>query len=106
MIIEEVSRHEWIDRLARQDDADFTYEAAEALFDYYFDLSEAIEENISFDRIAIRCEWSEYTEDELREQYNIAHDEDVEITMIDKDHAHQVIRVPMHGRPHHYLVQH
>jgi hypothetical protein len=105
MIIEEVSRHEWIDRLARRDDADFTYEAADALFDYYDGLSENIGEHISFDRIAIRCEWSEYTEDELREQYNIGHDEDVEITMIDKDLAHQVIRIPMHGRPHHYLVQ-
>ena len=105
MIIEEVSRHDWIDRLARGENASYTYEAAEALFDYYFDLSEAINENINFDRIAIRCEWSEYTEDELREQYNIGHDEDVEITMVDRDLAHHVIRIPMHGRPHHYLVQ-
>jgi len=106
MIIEEVSRHEWINRLTRDEYSDYTYEAAEALFDYYHDLSEAIEEHVNFDVIAIRCEWSEYTEDEMREQYNIAHPEDVEITMIDKGHAHQVIQIPMHGRPHHYLVQH
>lgn len=106
MIIKEVSRHDWIDRLARRDDASFTYEAADALFDYYYDLSEDIGENVDFDAIAIRCEWSEYSEDELREQYNIGHDEDVEVTMIDQDRAHQVIRIPMHGRPHHYLVQH
>jgi len=106
MIIEEVSRHEWINRLARGDDADFTYEAADALFDYYFELSEDMGEPINFDGIAIRCEWSEYTEDELRDEYNIDHDEDVENAMVDQDHAHYVIRIPMRGRPHHYLVNH
>lgn len=84
MIIEEVSRHEWINRLTRDEYADYTYEAANALFDYYYDLSEDIGEHVNFDVIAIRCEWSEYTEEELREQFNIGYDEDVEVAMVDK----------------------
>jgi len=105
MIIEEVSRHEWINRLTRDEYADYTYESANALFDHYYELSEDIGEHVNFDVIAIRCEWSEYTEEELRDQFNIGYDEDVENAMVDKGYADQVMRIPMHDCPHHFLVR-
>lgn len=45
----------------------FSYDGTKALYDYYEELSDSMEEPFEFDAIAIRCEWSEY--DTLAEVY-------------------------------------
>jgi len=39
---------------------DWSYDAALALVGYYESLEEELGESIDLDRVAIRCEWSEY----------------------------------------------
>ena len=60
----------------------FSYSGLTALYDYFSelgdDLCESIEcESIEFDLIAIACEYSELTIDELRDNYSIDKDIDV-----------------------------
>ena len=50
----------------------FSYDALKALFEYYD------EENIELDVIAICCEWSEYSEDEVQEQFEYLGDVTIE----------------------------
>ena len=50
----------------------FSYEATEALYNCYEDMSDDLSEPIEFDPIAIRCEWSEY--DTLAEAYELYND--------------------------------
>ena len=53
----------------------FSYEGAAALFDYYDQLSDEIDEPIEFDPIAWCCDFSEYEGEEviaeLLESYNV-----------------------------------
>jgi hypothetical protein len=51
--------------------SNFTYEGLEALFDYLGGLSEDIGEPIELDVIALCCEYSEGTPEEIAEQYDI-----------------------------------
>ena len=39
----------------------FSYDGTNALYDYYEELSDSMEEPFEFDAIAIRCEWTEYS---------------------------------------------
>ena len=57
MIIKTLNKNEFIDDLLRDDYAGWTYEDAEALYDYHEQLSEDLGEDIELDRVAIRCEW-------------------------------------------------
>ena len=58
MIIQTVNKNQFIDNLLTDDYASWRYEDAEALFDYYENLSVEQGEPIELDRVAIRCEWS------------------------------------------------
>ena len=51
----------------------FSEEALEQMFDYYEEV-----ENIEYDPVAFNCEWTEFTENELIEQYGylVSEDED------------------------------
>ena len=51
-----VTRHDFADALAD----DFSRSAASALFDWYIELEDSTGEEIELDRVAIRCDWSEY----------------------------------------------
>ena len=62
--------------VGRQDQ--FSYDALKALFEYYD------EENIELDVIAICCEWSEYSEDELQEQFGYLGDFDTIDELLDE----------------------
>lgn len=42
------------------DQNDYSYEALSKLFDYYESLEEDSGKQITFDPIAIRCDWTEY----------------------------------------------
>jgi len=73
-IIKTIGQSEFQDGL-KGEYFDFTYDATEALYDYYEDLSDGLSEPIEFDPIAIRCEWSEYdTLAEAYEQYRVYND--------------------------------
>ena len=56
----------------------FSYQAINALFEFEDELSNQNENGVEFDPIAIRCDWSEYDEDELFNDYGYLLDEDEE----------------------------
>ena len=54
----------------------FTYEGLGALYDYLWELSEQIGEAFELDVIALCCDFTEYSEEEAREEFDI--DPDIE----------------------------
>ncbi len=54
----------------------FSYEGLGALYEYLESMSEDIGEDIELDVIALCCDFTEYSEDEAREEFNI--DPDIE----------------------------
>ena len=76
MIIETLTKSQFVGNETMR--ASFTYEAAGALFDWYSDWSEEVGEPIEFDPVAFRCEWSEYSLDELQDDYGYLLDDDQE----------------------------
>jgi hypothetical protein len=70
-MIQQVYQSEFIDTLVGDEYASFTYNGASALYDYLTDLEEDIGQEIQFDHVAIRCDYSEYkTLDEILNQYD------------------------------------
>lgn len=55
---ETLSNYEVADRLMQ---ANWSYEAAKALANFYEELEEQTGEEIEFDAVAIRCDWTEYS---------------------------------------------
>jgi len=55
----------------------FSYDGLTALYDYFSELEDELNESIEFDLIAIAGEYSELTIDELRDNYSIDKDIDV-----------------------------
>ena len=49
-----------INDLRDDDYASYTYDQAKALVNYYEELSDDMGENIEWDTVAIRCEWTTY----------------------------------------------
>lgn len=75
MIKETVNDCRFADVLLADEYASWTYGATKALFDYYEQLSEDIGEDIELDRVAIRCEWTEYNSaKEASDQYGRYYD--------------------------------
>jgi len=56
----ELSTHEAANILLEDEFAKWSHNAALALIEYYESLEEGLGESIDLDRVAIRCEWSEY----------------------------------------------
>jgi hypothetical protein len=56
-----ISTDEAIKLLKEDDNADWSWSGAEALVGYLEDLEDSLDESIAFDRVAIRCEYSEYS---------------------------------------------
>jgi len=65
----EINESQFINALCNDQYAAWSRCAARALFDWYTELSECTGEEIDFDPIAIRCDWSEMDTDEIVEQY-------------------------------------
>ena len=66
-IYKSISKGEMMDSLKNS----FSYEASEALIEYYDSFSEEIGEMIEWDVVAIREEWNEYeSKDEAMKEYN------------------------------------
>ena len=55
----------------------FSYDGLTALYDYFSELEADLGEPIEFDLVAIACEYSELTIDELRDNYSVDKDIDV-----------------------------
>ena len=71
---ETISEYTFVDALTP---TNFSYEGARALFQYIEDMEESTGEQIEFDPIAIRCEFTEYKNlKEVNEDYS---DLDIEI---------------------------
>ena len=49
----------------------FSYEALEAIYDYFEDYSRDTGEDVEFDVVAICCDWQEATWGEVAEQYGV-----------------------------------
>lgn len=64
--------------------ANWTYDEASALLDWYEELEEALGEPIAFDYIAIRCEWSSGHIDEVLDDYSNLNEDVVFDTTEDK----------------------
>ncbi len=53
----------------------FGYDALTVLFDYYEELESDIGEELELDVIAICCDWSVYTAEEIQQEWDIDVDE-------------------------------
>ena len=60
MIYQELSEYTFADILSRNRDNGFSFAGAAALHGYLEELSEGSGEDIEFDTVALRCEYSEY----------------------------------------------
>lgn len=69
MIYRELSAYDIADDLLADDYANWTPEGSLLLADYLLDLSDDIGD-FAFDRVAIRCDWSELSEDDLISSYS------------------------------------
>lgn len=56
-----ISTDEAIKLLKEDDNVNWSWSGAEALVEYLEDLEDSLSESIAFDRVAIRCEYSEYS---------------------------------------------
>lgn len=57
---ETLSTHEVAERLLADEHANWSWAGAQALAEYLEELEESMGEEIEFDRVAIRCDFSEY----------------------------------------------
>lgn len=64
MIKQTMNTSEVVSQLMSDEYADWSYEGATALAEWYEELSEGMGEDIEFDRVAIRCDWNELSPEE------------------------------------------
>ena len=70
-MINTMTEHDFVDAICGDEYNSMSCEGARALFEYYEQLEEVGGEKIEFDRVAIRCEFSEYENlEEVLEQYS------------------------------------
>lgn len=70
-MIQQIYESEFINTLANDEYSSFTYNGASALYEYLTDLEDDLDQQIEFDQVAIRCDYSEYkTLDEILNQYD------------------------------------
>jgi hypothetical protein len=71
-IVQELNETYFMERFKEMGRGDqYTYEALEALYNYYDSLSEDIGEDIKLDVIAICCDWHESTAQDIFDEYNL-----------------------------------
>ena len=76
MIIKTMTIEEMINDLMCDEYAGWTPQGARAMAEYLEMLSDEFEANIEWDRVAIRCDYSEYASwDALREAYDLSDDD-------------------------------
>ena len=68
----ELTTSQIMDHLLDDEYANWTYEEAKALAEYYEALEIELDEEIRFDRVAIRCEWNKYNSiADIAEDYHL-----------------------------------
>ena len=66
-----ITESQFIDAIVGDDYNNMSYEGAKALFEYLDLYEDSVGEEIEFDRVAIRCEFSEYENlDEVLNDYD------------------------------------
>ena len=68
MIYQSMNEYQIADELKSDEYANFTYEGAMLLAEYLLELSDETGD-FEFDRVAIRCEWSDLSESDLIREY-------------------------------------
>ena len=81
-----IDKHTFIDELLSDEYANWSYDGAEKIYEYLTDLEEETGDNFQFDRVAIRCEFTEY--DNYKE---IDTDSDDILAILECDNGHVVI---------------
>jgi hypothetical protein len=61
-----INQHDFMDAFRRMDRDYYSYEAYQALFDWY----EELDPDFELDVIGICCDWTEYTPEELESDYS------------------------------------
>ena len=123
MIVQTMTAYDIANQLHQDDYNGFSYSACIALAEYLESYCDDIGATIEFDRVAIRCEWTQYTVEELAEHYRDTfheHDHEGQIweALHDGDEAEalrimewilsentSVVRVSCHGEADTLLVQ-
>jgi len=62
--------NKFIEALYTNKDNGFSYEWAKTIINYLEEISDESNENIEFDPVAIRCDYSEMTKEELIDEYS------------------------------------
>ena len=106
-MIRQVSNSEFIDDLFKDDYANWSYEGADALYEFLTELEEDTGEQIEFDRVALRCEYSEYKnlEDILSQYDNINTLEDLKENTIVIEFKYGTNSTPEKYRKEGYIIQ-
>ena len=81
-MINTISTSQAVTELLKDEYAQWSHEAAAALVDWIEELEESTGEPIEFDPVALRCEFSEYTEAELIEAYDMTLEEIRDNTLV------------------------
>ena len=74
MIVREILEWEWIGKLLDDERSDWSHEAAQALYDYYWSIAIKDEKPFILDLDFLRSEWTEYNEKDARERFDVEHD--------------------------------
>ena len=71
-IVQTLSKSSFIDAFKQSSRKDqFSYEALEAIFDYFEEYSDRTGESVEFDIVGICCEWSESHWSDVAREYGI-----------------------------------
>ena len=84
---ETVTQSEFIDRFRQSEERKnhLSYDGFIALYDYFEELEDSIDEELKFDMIAICCEYSQLTLKEFKEQYDDEEPEDYIVCWVNDD---------------------
>jgi len=74
MIVREIYESEWIDNLLDDELAGWSYEGAQALYDYYWTIAIKDGKPFLLELDFLRSEWSEYLEEDARNRFGIEHE--------------------------------
>ena len=66
-----ITEHQFVDEMSKKQHG-FSYEGAKALFEHLTQYEEDCDQELEFDPIAFRCEYSEYDNlEEVKNDYNV-----------------------------------
>ena len=83
-LIRRIGESEFVDDLMKDDYAHWSVAEARALYEYYDELSDMVDDvellkSIEIDRVMVRCEWSSYKNfDEIMQAYDLDSIEELE----------------------------